>query len=111
MAARVTSGRPLWRPDVLHPASRKSAPTPRRPSHVWMGVSVEVRDFFWRVDYLRRVPASVRFISSEPLLGSPADINLDEIHWLIASGESQPGCRPAEADWFRELRDACTPRR
>jgi len=77
------------------------------PSHIWMGVSVELRDFFWRVDYLRRVPASVRFISAEPLLGSLADINLDRIDWLIAGGESQPGCRPAEMEWFRELRDAC----
>jgi protein gp37 len=53
------------------------------------------------------VPASIRFISAEPLLGSLADINLDGIEWLIAGGESQPGCRPAEINWFREVRDAC----
>jgi protein gp37 len=72
-----------------------------------MGVSVELPAFFWRIDYLRRVPAAVRFVSAEPLLGSLADIDLEGIHWLIAGGESQPGCRPAELDWFRELRDAC----
>jgi protein gp37 len=77
------------------------------PSHVWMGVSVEHRDYFWRIDYLRRVPAAVRFVSAEPLLGSLAGINLHGIHWLIAGGESQPGSRAAELNWFRELRDAC----
>ena len=40
------------------------------PSHVWMGVSVEQKDYFWRIHYLRRVPAAVRFVSAEPLLGS-----------------------------------------
>jgi protein gp37 len=78
------------------------------PAHIWMGVSVELPDFYWRVDYLRRVPASVRFVSAEPLLGSLADMNLDGIDWLIAGGESQTGCRPAEIEWFRELRDSCT---
>jgi protein gp37 len=77
------------------------------PLHIWMGVSVELPDFYWRIDYLRRVPASVRFISAEPLLGSLTDINLDGIDWLIAGGESQSGCRPAEMEWFRGLRDVC----
>jgi protein gp37 len=77
------------------------------PSHVWMGVSVELPSFFWRVDSLRKIPASIRFVSAEPLLGSLADIDLQGIDWLIAGGESQPGCRPAQLDWFRELRDAC----
>jgi protein gp37 len=77
------------------------------PSNVWMGVSVELQAYFWRIDYLRKIPAAVRFVSAEPLLGSLAGINLEGVHWLIAGGESQPGCRPAELDWFRELRDAC----
>jgi protein gp37 len=77
------------------------------PEHVWMGVSVELPSFFWRIDYLRRVPAAIRFVSAEPLLGSLSGINLDQIHWLIAGGESQPGCRPAQLSWFRELRTAC----
>jgi protein gp37 len=77
------------------------------PAHVWMGVSIETAAFNWRLDYLRRVPAAIRFVSAEPLLGSLADIDLDRIHWLIAGGESQPGCRPTELEWFRELRDAC----
>ena len=77
------------------------------PNNVWMGVSVESRAFQWRIDYLRHVPATIRFISAEPLLGSLADIDLTGIQWLIAGGESQPGCRRAELDWFRELRDVC----
>ena len=77
------------------------------PSHVWMGVSVESDDYLWRVNYLRKVQAAVRFISAEPLLGSLADIDLTDIHWLIAGGESQSGARPSEMAWFRELRDVC----
>jgi protein gp37 len=76
------------------------------PANVWMGVSVESAEYLWRVDYLRRVPAAVRFVSAEPLLGSLAGLNLDGIHWLIAGGESQAGARPAKLAWFRELRDA-----
>ncbi len=74
--------------------------------NVWMGVSVESPAFLWRVDYLRTVPAAVRFVSAEPLLGSLKGINLDGIHWLIAGGESQAGARPAKLQWFRELRAA-----
>ena len=77
------------------------------PANIWMGVSVETRAFDWRVDYLRSVPAAIRFVSAEPLLGSLAGISLEGIHWVIGGGESQPGCRPTEMDWFRELRDAC----
>jgi protein gp37 len=77
------------------------------PSNVWMGVSVELPTYFWRIDYLRKVDAAVRFVSAEPLLGSLAGIDLEGIHWLIAGGESQPGCRPADLEWFRELRDEC----
>jgi protein gp37 len=61
----------------------------------------------WRIDYLRRVPAAVRFISAEPLLERLPTLNLAGVHWLIAGGESQPGCRPADILWFRELRDQC----
>ena len=77
------------------------------PNNLWMGVSVESPDYFWRVDYLRRVPATVRFVSAEPLLTSLFSINLEGIHWLIAGGESQIGARPAQLSWFRELRDRC----
>lgn len=77
------------------------------PKHIWMGVSVENADYTWRVDYLRDVPAHIRFVSAEPLLGPIDDIDLTGIHWLIAGGESGPGHRPCEADWVRSLRAQC----
>ena len=77
------------------------------PENVWMGVSVETEQYTWRIDYLRRVPAAVRFVSAEPLLAPLANLNLGGIDWLIAGGESQSGCRPASLDWFRDLRDQC----
>jgi protein gp37 len=75
------------------------------PVNVWMGVSVESPDFLWRVHYLQRTPAAVRFVSAEPLLGSLDGIDLTGIHWLIAGGESQPGARRCETVWLRELHD------
>lgn len=77
------------------------------PGNVWMGVSVESPAYAWRIDYLRRVHAAVRFVSAEPLLSPLPNLNLSGIHWLIAGGESQAGCRRAEIPWFRELRDQC----
>ena len=77
------------------------------PSNIWMGVSVETPQYAWRIDYLRKVPARVRFVSAEPLLAGLPKLNLAGIHWLIAGGESQTGCRRAELDWFRDLRDQC----
>jgi protein gp37 len=77
------------------------------PANVWMGVSVENRSQLPRVDALRTIPASSRFISAEPLLGSLAGLNLSDINWLIAGGESGPHARPVHPDWVRELRDEC----
>ena len=78
------------------------------PTNVQMGVSVESPEYVWRIDYLRRVPAAVRFVSAEPLLAALPNLNLAGIDWLIAGGESQAGCRPSKLDWFRDLRDQCT---
>jgi len=72
-----------------------------------MGVSVENRRFVERADHLRSVPAAVRFISAEPLLGPLDGVDLDGIHWLIAGGESGPKHRPVRAEWVRGLRDHC----
>lgn len=90
-------------------AARLARLAPRLPwpTNVWIGVSVETPAYFWRVDFLRRVAAAVRFVSAEPLLACLRGLDLTGVHWLIAGGESQPGCRPAELDWFRELRDGC----
>ncbi len=77
------------------------------PSNVWMGVSIENRRFVDRADLLREVPAAVRFISAEPLLGPLEGLDLAEIDWLIAGGESGHRARPAKPEWVRELRDRC----
>jgi protein gp37 len=77
------------------------------PANVWMGVSVESEKYRWRINALRQVPAAVRFVSAEPLLSPLPDLNLRDIHWLIAGGESQPGARPAALSWFRDLRRQC----
>lgn len=78
------------------------------PSNVWMGVSVENAEALDRVDHLREVPAAVRFLSCEPLLGPLDGINLNGIGWVIAGGESGPNYRPMELSWARGIRDACT---
>jgi len=77
------------------------------PSNVWMGVSVETPKYQWRIDYLRKTPAKIRFISAEPLLAALPNLRLTGIHWLIAGGESQPGARPATVEWFEDIRDQC----
>jgi protein gp37 len=77
------------------------------PPNVWMGVSVENRRFVHRADHLRQVPAAVRFISAEPLLGPLEGLALDKIDWLIAGGESGPGHRPVRENWVLQLRDQC----
>ena len=77
------------------------------PANVWMGTSVENLDYVWRVKALREVPAKVRFLSVEPLLGPIPRLPLRGIHWVIVGGESGPGARPMDADWVRQIRDRC----
>lgn len=77
------------------------------PAHIWAGVSVESNEYAWRADFLRRVPAAVRFISAEPLLGPIDRLSLDGIHWLITGGESGPYHRHCDRDWVRQARDHC----
>lgn len=76
-------------------------------SNVWMGVSVENDRYQFRADHLREVPAAVRFISAEPLLGPLPDLDLDGIGWVIVGGESGPGARPMDPLWASEIRDQC----
>jgi protein gp37 len=85
----------------------KIAPHLDWPANVWMGVSVENADEVARIDQLRRVPAAVRFVSAEPLLGPLPGLKLADIDWLIAGGESGLNRRPIDPVWVRELRDQC----
>ena len=86
---------------------RDLAPSLRWPPNIWMGVSVESSGYLFRLDHLRQVPAAVRFVSAEPLLGPLDGIDLADIDWVIAGGESGPGARPMDVAWARELRDQC----
>lgn len=79
----------------------------RWPSNVWMGVSVESASYLHRIDHLRRTAAAVKFLSLEPLLGPLGRLDLHQIDWAIAGGESGPGARPMQPDWVREIRDQC----
>ncbi|MCI0723399.1 MAG: phage Gp37/Gp68 family protein, partial [Acidobacteria bacterium] len=76
---------------------------------VWLGVSVESRKYLWRMDYLRKCPARVRFISAEPLLEdlevTPPQIT--GIHQIIVGGESGPGYRPMDHEWARRILALC----
>lgn len=76
------------------------------PRHIWIGTSVENQDVAHRVDHIRRLPAMIRFLSCEPLLG-PLSLDLSGIHWVIAGGESGADFRPLDLDWVRSLRDQC----
>ena len=77
------------------------------PPNVWMGVSIETAEYLWRADHLREVPAAVRFLSLEPLLGPLGAIDLSGIHWVIVGGESGRGARPMEIGWVRDIRKQC----
>jgi protein gp37 len=89
---------------------RRLAPTLDWPANVWMGVSVENSDVLDRVDDLRAVPAAVRFLSCEPLIGPLSGLDLTGIEWVIAGGESGPNARPVHAGWVADVRDVCLDR-
>lgn len=77
------------------------------PSNVWMGVSVENADVVERVRDLQQVPAAVRFLSIEPLIGPIEALPLDGIHWAIVGGESGPGARPMKREWVESIHRQC----
>ena len=77
------------------------------PVNVWIGTSIEDMRVACRADSLRRVPAAVRFISAEPLLGPLDGLDLTGIHWVIGGGESGAGFRAVDPAWARGLRDHC----
>jgi protein gp37 len=77
------------------------------PDNVWMGVSVERKDYAFRIDDLRQTGAKIRFLSLEPLLGPLENLNLERIDWVIAGGESGPGARAVQQAWVADIRDQC----
>lgn len=104
------------------PARMRSFLKPFEPlPNVWLGTSAEdQKTAALRIPILLGVPAAVRFVSAEPLLG-PIDLakaiepnfarggwkDLSRLHWVIAGGESGRGARPVDADWVRSIRDQC----
>lgn len=82
------------------------------PTNVWIGTSAEDQAAAdHRIPYLQEIPATIRFLSCEPLIGPIKDIDLRGIHWLIAGGESGNKHRPIEVEWLRYLRDSCQEKR
>ncbi len=77
------------------------------PVNVWMGVTVEAAEYRYRVDRLRTVPAVLRFLSLEPLLGPVPDLDLTGIDWVIVGGESGPGARPMREEWVLDVERQC----
>jgi len=83
------------------------APLLSWPDNVWMGVTVENDAFVFRIDQLRTVPATVRFLSLEPLLSPLPELNLTGIDWVVVGGESGPGARPMKAPWVADILHQC----
>ncbi len=77
------------------------------PHNVWLGTSVENRDYIHRIRTLQAVPARLRFLSLEPLLGPLGQFPLKGIHWVIVGGESGPGARLMKPQWVESIRDRC----
>jgi protein gp37 len=77
------------------------------PQNVWMGVSVENDLVVHRIDDLRSVPATVRFLSCEPLIGPLDSLPLSGIHWVIVGGESGPDARPMQTEWVESILRQC----
>ena len=78
------------------------------PGNAWLGVSVEDRQYgVPRIDHLRKVPASIRFLSVEPLLSDVGELDLTDILWVIVGGESGPKARPMKTEWAEAVREQC----
>jgi protein gp37 len=75
--------------------------------HIWLGTSVENSAYLDRIHMLQRIPAQVKFLSIEPLLGRIPDLPLKSIDWVIVGGESGPNARRMEPEWVRIVRDQC----
>ncbi len=77
------------------------------PENVWMGVTVENEKVLSRIDDLRKIHSSVRFLSMEPLIGPVHEPDLTNIDWIIVGGESGPHARVMRREWVIDIRDHC----
>ncbi len=95
---QILTKRPDNMRQIVESLGLKAAP------HIWLGTSVENKHYAERVSILRTVPATIRFVSFEPLLGPVGPVDLSDIHWAIIGGESGPGSRPIEQAWVDEIK-------
>jgi protein gp37 len=82
--------------------------------NVWIGATVEMKKYLWRLDSLRDVPAVAHYLAAEPLLGDLTPELADHIHgidWVMVGGESGAGFRPMDAQWARNIQNLCQDRR
>ena len=98
---QVLTKRPDNMRDVLN-----SAKLPKL-KNVWLGTSVESAEYADRIKILRTIPAEVRFVSFEPLLGAVGRPNLKGIDWAIVGGESGPSARPMNPEWVTAIQENC----
>lgn len=75
--------------------------------NVWLGTSVGYQGSTHRAHTLAQVPAKLRWLSVEPLIGQIDELPLAGIHWVVCGGESGPGARPMHPNWARSIRDQC----
>lgn len=93
------------RPERMASILLQVAPNPL--PNVWLGTSVEGPKVVDRIDHLRMVPAAIRFISFEPLIGAVGEVDLTDIDWAIVGGESGPRSRPMDQAWVEQILDLC----
>lgn len=77
------------------------------PKNVWLGVTVENIEHKDRIEYLKQTDATIKFLSCEPLLGDLGELNLKDIDWVIAGGESGPHARATNPEWVRNIQRQC----
>jgi len=91
------------RADILEKYFKQLEWTP----NIWMGLTVESNSFTKRIDALRNIPSTVKFLSIEPLLSAMPNMNLLNIDWVIVGGESGPKARPIKEEWVIDIQEQC----
>jgi len=76
-------------------------------SHIWMGVTVEEKDYSYRIEHLKKTDAKIKFLSLEPLLSPITNLHLEGIDWVIVGGESGPKARPMKKEWVFDIKNQC----
>lgn len=94
-------------PSALEEVVGETADFSFPPQNIWLGTSVENQEVTDRISHLKEIPASVRFLSLEPLLGPLPGLNLDGVDWVIVGGESGNGARKMKEEWVVEIKNQC----